>query len=400
MRLLEHEAKRLFREAGISVPAGSLLRPDESPGPHLARLPFPRMVKVQIPRGGRGRAGGIRRAETPAEAAALCSSLFSAPFLGYPVEALLCEEVVPALRECYLGVTYDAALRSPLLVLSPEGGIEVEETVASDPASVIRIPLDPLADFHPFQAREAAGALSLEGENLLRLAELILHAVQLFRRLDALLLEVNPVALTGEGSWIALDGHIEIDDDARYRHPELTEVYRIPLRESGPRPATAFERQAEAIDRMDHRGVAGRVIEFPGDLGILIGGGGASLTAFDALLRHGAKPANYCELGGNPTVKKVAALTQLILSREGVRRLAVIMNVVSNTRADLVARGVLKGILELGLAPADVLAVFRIPGAWEDEAAKILAKYDVPLCDRTVSIDEAARRAAQHRVDR
>jgi succinyl-CoA synthetase beta subunit/citryl-CoA synthetase large subunit len=137
------------------------------------------------------------------------------------------------------------------------------------------------------------------------------------------------------------------------------------------------------------------VIEFEGTLGLIIGGGGASLTAFDAVQQHGGKPANYCEIGGNPSVRKVQELTKHILSKPGVEKIAVIMNVVSNTRVDLVARGVVKGILESGRKPSETVAVFRVPGAWEQEGFKILSKYGVPYCDRTVSIDEAAGMAVE-----
>ncbi|MFW6052935.1 MAG: ATP citrate lyase citrate-binding domain-containing protein, partial [Desulfosalsimonas sp.] len=156
---------------------------------------------------------------------------------------------------------------------------------------------------------------------------------------------------------------------------------------------TDFERKAAEIDNLDHRGVAGRVIEFDGNLGLIIGGGGASLTAFDAIRAHGGKPANYCEIGGNPSVKKVKELTRHILSKPGVEQIAVIMNVVSNTRVDLVARGIIKGILEAGRKPLETVAVFRVPGAWEEEGVKILKKYGVRYCDRKVSIDQAAEMA-------
>jgi len=119
------------------------------------------------------------------------------------------------------------------------------------------------------------------------------------------------------------------------------------------------------------------------------------LTAFDAIQRHGGHPANYCEIGGNPSVRKTKELTKHILSKPGVDKIAVIMNVVSNTRVDLMARGVIKGILESGKNPAETIAVFRIPGAWEEEGFLILSKYGVEYCDRTVSIDEAARRGVE-----
>jgi len=135
------------------------------------------------------------------------------------------------------------------------------------------------------------------------------------------------------------------------------------------------------------------MIEFEGDLGRIIGGGGASLTTFDAVKKNGGHPANYCEIGGNPSVLKVKELTKHILSKPGVRKIAVIMNVVSNTRVDLVARGVIRGILEAGKEPSKTIAVFRIPGAWEEEGFKILRRYGVRYCGRDVSIDEAAKRA-------
>jgi succinyl-CoA synthetase beta subunit/citryl-CoA synthetase large subunit len=139
--------------------------------------------------------------------------------------------------------------------------------------------------------------------------------------------------------------------------------------------------------------VAGNVVEFDGNLGLVIGAGGGSLTLFDAVRNHGGKPANYCEIGGNPSMSKTKELTKLILSKPGVEKIAVMMNVVSNTRVDIVARGVIKGCLEAGKDPAETIAIFRIPGAWEEEGFKILEKYGVDYCDRSVSMYDAAGRA-------
>ncbi len=136
-----------------------------------------------------------------------------------------------------------------------------------------------------------------------------------------------------------------------------------------------------------------RVLLFDGDLGLVIGAGGGSLTLFDAVRKHGGRPANYCEIGGNPSMRKVKELTKLILSKPGVKKIAVMMNVVSNTRVDIVARGVIKGCIEASRDPSEVIAVFRIPGSWEEEGFKILRKYGVDYCDRSVSMYEAAGRA-------
>ena len=151
----------------------------------------------------------------------------------------------------------------------------------------------------------------------------------------------------------------------------------------------------EAVDALSHRGVAGNVTEFDGDLGLVIGAGGGSLTLFDAVRAHGGRPANYCEIGGNPSVEKACGLAKLVLRKPGVDKIAVMMSIVSNTRVDIVARGVIKACLELGMDPAEKIAIFRIPGAWEDEGYKILERYGVEYADRSVSMHEAARRAVQ-----
>src|SRR5213076_2208339 len=161
---------------------------------------------------------------------------------------------------------------------------------------------------------------------------------------------------------------------------------------------TEFELAGEEVDAQDHRGVAGNVTEFDGDLGLVIGAGGGSLTLFDAVRRYGGKPANYCEIGGNPSVSKAKNLTKLVLQKPGVDKIAVMISIVSNTRVDIVARGVIKACLELGYDPAEKITIFRIPGAWEEEGFKILERYGVPYADRSVSLNEAARRAGlRHR---
>jgi len=218
--------------------------------------------------------------------------------------------------------------------------------------------------------------------------------VEIFLRYDLTLAEINPLGKTKDGKFLVLDGHVDLEADARDKHAKLLDelgVGRDETREA--RPPTAFEIRGAQVDASDHRGVAGNVKEFDGDLGLVIGAGGGSLTLFDAIRKHGGRPANYCEIGGNPSVKKTCELTKLILSKPGVKKIAVMMNVVSNTRVDIVARGVIKGCVESGRKPSDTIAIFRIPGAWEDDGFMILGKYGVEYCDRTVSMYEAAGRA-------
>src|SRR5207245_821438 len=210
------------------------------------------------------------------------------------------------------------------------------------------------------------------------------------------LAEINPLGRLADGSFVALDAHMEMENEARGRHRQLLAELGVGeerARQAGE--AAPFELAGEAIDASDHRGVAGNVTEFDGNLGLVIGAGGGSLTLFDAVRAHGGRPANYCEIGGNPSVAKACGLTKLVLSKPSVEQVAVMMSIVSNTRVDIVARGVIKACLELGHDPAEKIAIFRIPGAWEEEGFKILERYGVEYADRSVSLNEAARRAVQ-----
>ena len=189
---------------------------------------------------------------------------------------------------------------------------------------------------------------------------------------------------------------MDMENEARPRQKALLKELGVGDEETRQaREATPFELAGEEVDAQDHRGVAGNVTEFDGNLGLVIGAGGGSLTLFDAVRAHGGKPANYCEIGGNPSVRKACGLAKLVLQKPGVEQIAVMMSIVSNTRVDIVARGVIKACIELGYDPAEKIAIFRIPGAWEEEGFKILEKYGVEYADRSVSLNEAARRAVE-----
>lgn len=393
MRLLEHEAKQILRARGLEIPRGVLVGQVADLDHALASVPFPAMVKAQVPVGGRGKAGAVVRVEDVRTARDAVERILGAQVRGFPVEAVLLESAVATQREFFLAVTFDTLERQAVLVAGGAAGVDIEALSRTSPETLARRSLDVRRGLYGFEAREVAARIGLTGRELVGLAEVLQRAVDAFLALDCTLLEINPLALTDGGRFVLADARVEVDDDALYRQERLERAYGIPRREASGRIPTDFERRAAAVDALDHRGVAGRVIEFDGDLGLLIGGGGASLTAFDAIKRHGGRPANYCEIGGNPSVHKVTELTKLLLSRPGVNRIAVIMNVVSNTRVDLIARGVIKGILEAGRDPGRTIAAFRVPGSWEDEGLKVLRRYGVGFCDRTVSIDEAARRA-------
>ena len=211
-----------------------------------------------------------------------------------------------------------------------------------------------------------------------------------------LLAEINPLAELTDGTFVALDAHMEMEDEAVGRQKRLLRK-ELGIAEEDTRDnyvPSEFEKNVKAIDAADHRGVIqGKDHGFKGNLGLVIGAGGGSLTLTDAVRSQGGKPANYSEIGGNPSVAKACGLAKEVLQKDGVEKIAVMMSIVSNTRVDIVARGVIKACLELGKDPAETIAIFRIPGAWEDEGSKILDHYGVEYCDRTVSLWDAAGRA-------
>jgi succinyl-CoA synthetase beta subunit len=276
------------------------------------------------------------------------------------------------------------------------GGIDIEEVAESHPDHVGRRHFSNILPPSDFQAKEVLASLGITGSALNRLVPILTRLARLFVERDMTLAEINPLGRLADGSFVALDAHVEMENEARGRQWVLLEELGVGEEETRQaREATPFELAGEAVDAMDHRGVAGNVTEFDGDLGLVIGAGGGSLTLFDAVRAHGGRPANYCEIGGNPSVRKACGLAKLVLSKPGVDRIAVMMSIVSNTRVDIVARGVIKACLELGYDPAEKISIFRIPGAWEEEGFKILERYGVRYVDRSVSMHEAARLAVE-----
>jgi len=382
------ESKRILAVEGLSIPKGGLVSNPGEAEEKASELGCPVYVKAQVPIHRRSALGGVKLAATPAEARRVASSMLGMRLGGWDVERLLVEEAVKGDGQVFIAFAYSDALKQPLLLASLRGGASVEEGPSI--AKEIR----PSRGLQPFQARQVSSRLGLRGKRTIALSEFLIRAWSVFRDYDATLLEVNPLTFTPHSGVVALDVHMQLDDDALESNEALRKL-QLPSRPELGHPPTPFELRASEIDRTDYRGVAGRVLEFSGDLGLLIGGGGASLTIFDAIRRHGGNPANYCEIGGNPTVRKTAELTKLILTKPGVQKLAVITNVLNNTRVDLLVRGVLKGMMELRIDPGKYPVLFRVPGSWEEEARLILEAYGLHLLGRETSLEDAARLAVE-----
>ncbi len=394
MRFYEYEAKALFARHGTPLLKGRVAKTAAEAKAIAAEIGGPVVLKSQVLTGGRMKAGGVTFADNPADAEKAADAILKLEIKGQKPRGVLVEERAPITQEYFAAVTWDGRRKLPVLIFSDMGGIDIEEVAQTHPEHVARVHFSTLLPFSPYKAKEAIATTGVTGEDLNKLIPIVSTLAEIFLRYDLTLAEINPLGKTADGKFLVLDGHVDLESDARDKHAKVVAELGIGREETREaRPPTEFEIKGALVDASDHRGVAGNVKEFDGDLGLVIGAGGGSLTLFDAIRKHGGKPANYCEIGGNPSVKKACELTKLILSKPGVKKIAVMMNVVSNTRVDIVARGVIKGCVESGRDPGRTIAIFRIPGAWEDDGFKILRKYGVEYCDRTVSMYEAAGRA-------
>src|SRR5215216_5059437 len=396
MRFFEYESRQIVQKAGIPVSAHGFATTATEARRIAEEIGAPTVIKSQVLTGGRMKAGGVKFADTPEEAASHAQAILALEINGQKPRGVLVDSRVAVKQEYYAGVTWDGTRKRPVLIFSDMGGIDIEEVAETHPDHVGRAHFSTILPLSEFRAKEVVAAVGVSGARLSRLVAILTALAELFLERDLTLAEINPLGELEDGSFVALDAHMEIEDEARGRQKDLLDALGVRDEETRQaREATPFELAGEEVDAQDHRGVAGNVTEFDGDLGLVIGAGGGSLTLFDAVRAHGGKPANYCEIGGNPSVAKACGLAKLVLSKPGVDKIAVMMSIVSNTRVDIVARGVIKACVELGFEPAEKIAIFRIPGAWEEEGFKILERYGVPYADRSVSLNEAARRAVQ-----
>jgi succinyl-CoA synthetase beta subunit/citryl-CoA synthetase large subunit len=396
MRFYEYESREIVRRAGIPVTDFGVAKSPDEAREIAARIGGSTVVKSQVLSGGRMKAGGVKFADTPDEAAEHAEAILQLEIGGQMPRGVLVDPKAEVKKEYYAGVVWDGIAKKPVMLFSDMGGIDIEEVAEQHPDHVGRAHFSTLLPFGDYQAKEVVASVGVTGRQLGRITPILARLARLFLERDLTLAEINPLGELEDGSFVALDAHMDMENEARPRQSALLADLGVGGDETRQaREPTPFEIAGEEVDAMDHRGVAGNVTEFDGDLGLVIGAGGGSLTLFDAVRAHGGNPANYCEIGGNPSVRKAAGLAKLVLQKPGVDKIAVMMSIVSNTRVDIVARGVIKACLELGFDPAEKIAIFRIPGAWEEEGFKILERYGVEYCDRSVSMHEAARRAVE-----
>jgi len=393
MRFYEFEAKHILAKRGIPVNQGEVAKTAADAERIASELGGSVTLKAQVLSPALIKSGARASADSPASAKQEAERLLAADDGGRGPHGVLVEPAREAQAEYSIAVTYDGTAKQPVMAAAAAAG-NIEDLSDEHPERVVRRHFSALLPFSDYLAKELVAGLGVTGPDLNRMTAIVARLARLFLDYDLTQADISRLAKCDDGKFVALDAYADMEVEGRPRQkPLLDELKIAPEDPRAVREPTQFELDGAKIDDDDPRGIVGPVVEFDGNVGLVIGAGGGSLTLTDAVRKHGGRPANYAAIGGNPSVGKAVALTKLVLSKPGVEKIAVMSNVVSNTRADLVARGVIKGVIELGFEPADKIVIFRVPGAWEADAVKILNKYGVEYCDRSVSISEAAKRA-------
>jgi succinyl-CoA synthetase beta subunit/citryl-CoA synthetase large subunit len=394
MRFYEFEAKQLLKKHRIPLVQSELAKTADEAAKIASDIGGPLILKPQAIAPGVA-AASVKEVADPAGAKAAVAELLELDDGGRKPNGILVEARPTGEAVYSLSFTYDGTTKRPVVAASDMAG-KIDDLGDTHPDRIVRRHFSALYPFSDYIAKELAKSLGLGGNDLKRMTRIVSGLARLFLDYDLADLDITSLVKLGDGNFVVLDVEADLEIEARHRQrPMLDELgfAKDDLRQV--REPTEFELAGARIDEEDIRGIISPIAEFDGNIGLVIGAGGGSLTLTDAVRKHGGRPANYAAIGGNPSVDKARKLTKLVLSKPGVDKIAVMSNVVSNTRADLVARGVIKGIIELGFEPADKILIFRVPGAWEADAAKILQKYGIEYCDRSVSISEAARRAVE-----
>lgn len=355
MNLLEHLGKRLLHDGGIATPQGTTAGTPQDCAVAAAELGPEVVLKCQIPAGKRGKSGGIRFASSPAQAHAEAGQLLGSIVGGFKVENLLVERCVDIARELYAAVLNDPVSKGPLLVFSTDGGMDIEEVNKTSPEKVLRAPIDIRHGLGMAAADDLLAGTDLTDSQRGSVVDALVRLYDVYRTVDAELVEVNPLVLTREDTVVALDAKISLDPGARPRHTDLVQDLVAQL----PDTATELERQAREL------GLA--LIEFDGRVGVLANGAGLTMTTLDAVNHYGGKPANFLEIGGDAYTKATPAL-RLVLANPRVRSL-VVNFCGAFARTDVMAEGVVNAIEELH---PSIPIFFSIHGTGEEEAIRLV----------------------------
>jgi len=357
VRLYEHEGKAFFAKQKIPTSAGKVVSSAEDAVAAASEVGFPVVVKAQVLTGGRGKAGGVKIAQTESEVRTVAAQILGLTIKGYPVQKLLIEPALKIEREVYLGVTIDRANYKLVLIGCAEGGVEIEETARTAPEKIVKIPFEIDEPIYSYHGIELAKRLGLSGGDLKEVAPIAVRLFNLFKKLDCKVAEINPLVRVGGGKWIAADSRIALDDDALFRHPEVAEM-GIGLRHE---EGELTEREKQARDW----GIP--YVDLDGDIGMFPGGAGFGIVGNDFIHHYGGRPANFMDSGGGPTPERIAKMLVLLDDNPQVKAIFG-ARFGGISRCDDFAKGVVQFLREHGLSKPMVV---RMTGNKWEEGLKI-----------------------------
>jgi len=353
LKIHEVDARALFAKYGVPVPPSRLVLSADEARAAAAEIGCPVVVKAQVLVGGRGKAGGVKLAATPEEAAAKAGAILGMDIKGITVEKVLVARAVDIAKEFYVGMVIDRRSRKPLMMVSPAGGIDIEEVARTTPEKIIKVVIDPIFGILPFQMRRMTSSLSGDKEIAKKVGGILASLYKAFMALDASLAEINPLVVTPAGEVWAIDAKINIDDSGLYRHTDV---------------AALRDESSEDRGEVEAREAGLSFVKLDGTIGCIVNGAGLAMATMDMIKHFGGEPANFLDIGGSSSPDKVLSAMRIILRDGNVK--TILINIFGGiTRCDDVATGLIEAKRELGL---DIPLVVRLTGTNEERAREIL----------------------------
>jgi succinyl-CoA synthetase beta subunit len=368
MNVHEYQAAEILARYGVPVNPGRVAASPEEAAAAASEFGGTVAVKAQVHTGGRGKAGGIKLAHSPEGARSAAEAILGMDIRGHTVNKVLVAKGAKIAREFYLGVVLDRPNRQVLVMASAEGGVDIEEVARERPEKIVKRRADPLLGLHPYQAREIAFELGLQANQVNGFAAIAQQLFDAYMKEDASLVEVNPLVLTEDGAWMALDSKMSFDDNALFRHPGAED-----LRDMAEENATELEARKGGIS----------FVKLDGDIGCIVNGAGLAMATMDAVKLNGGEPANFLDVGGGASASQVATAFGLVTTDPNVK--AILINIFGGiTRGDVVANGIREA---LGEVEVKVPIVVRLSGTNAEEGKAILSDAGLTAVD---TMDEAA----------
>jgi succinyl-CoA synthetase beta subunit len=390
MNLHEYQGKQLFAQYGLPVSTGYAVDTPEEAIAAAEKIGGDMwVVKAQVHAGGRGKAGGVKLVKTTAEVGEFAQKWLGQRLVTYqtdengqPVSKILVESCTDIAEELYLGAVVDRSSRRIVFMASTEGGVEIEKVAEETPEKILRATIDPLVGPQPYQGRDLAFKLGLEGDQIKQFVKIFMGLAKMFQEKDLALIEINPLVITEQGNLHCLDAKLGVDSNAIYRQKALAEMHDPSQEDEREANAAKWELNYVALD---------------GDIGCMVNGAGLAMGTMDIVKLHGGAPANFLDVGGGATKERVSEAFKIILSDENVK--AVLINIFGGiVRCDLIAEGVIGAVEEIGV---QVPVVVRLEGNNAELGQKVLADSGLniiaatSLTDAAEQVVAAAKGAAQ-----